>query len=176
MDDIKIHSEYEKNILEQRSKLFAQPKNKSALIKKSTILVFTLNSGEKYAIHDEIVNKVLNAQTITAIPRLNSVFAGLVNIHSQTYPVINVRNLLNLNKIDTEYFESIILITYKFSILALAVGSIIGLVTIDKKTKLNQLNKNKVNQLIDGIYGKDIAVINTNNLFDTVNRQDLHLT
>lgn len=54
------------------------------------LFVFSLE-GHRYALHLEVVDKVVPAVHVTPLPKAPEIVTGIVNIHGEIVPVIDVR-------------------------------------------------------------------------------------
>jgi purine-binding chemotaxis protein CheW len=62
----------------------------------STLLVFSLDNRQ-YGMRLHDILKVLHAVEITPLPHVDEFILGVINVHGNITPVLNIRKLLGLN-------------------------------------------------------------------------------
>jgi chemotaxis signal transduction protein len=157
-------------VLNSRAKQLAKKTIDNTLVETSTILVFNVGTEQKYAIPYYPVQRVNKISNIRKIPDTKNLFMGVTYLNSEVWPVINTAELLSL--IDKRSFKAdyFILLSKNGTKVALATSTVIGLEPFDKQkilTKFDEDTTTKSN-LIKGIYGKDIALIDIETTFELI--------
>jgi purine-binding chemotaxis protein CheW len=64
-------------------------------LRKSALLVIFSLDEQKYALHHQVVERVLGAVEITELPQAPKVVLGVINMHGRIIPVLDIRRRFN---------------------------------------------------------------------------------
>lgn len=163
----KNHQSKSSAILQQRADILAKPKVDIALDTGNLILTFYVGE-EKYAVPTMDVMKVIPSEKVTPFPFMPPIFAGIIYHSGILWPVLNAKNFFQQES--TQESSTLILLLYENKNLALLVNNIIGQYTYQGVEELNKITTQQAAQqkVIHGIYHNDIALINTDSLYEVV--------
>jgi purine-binding chemotaxis protein CheW len=89
-------------------------------------VVFTLDV--QYALHLDIVERVLRAAEVTALPMSPDIVLGVINAQGSVLPVVNVRRRFRLTEREMEPTDRLIIANTSRRRVALLVDSVTGVV------------------------------------------------
>jgi purine-binding chemotaxis protein CheW len=89
-------------------------------------VVFTLDG--QYALHLDIVERVVRAAEITPLPRSPDIVLGVINVQGIILPVVNVRRRFRLTEREMEPTDRLIIANSPRRRMALLVDSVTGVV------------------------------------------------
>lgn len=89
------------------------------------LLVFAL-SGLHCALRLSEIERVLRAVEITVVPKAPEIVMGLVNVEGRVIPVLNIRKLLRLPKIELSLNDQLILARTSTCPAAILVDNVLG--------------------------------------------------
>ena len=90
------------------------------------VLIFTL-AGLRCALPLGEIEKIHRAVEISPIPKAPANVLGLINIHGQIVPVLNIRRLLHLAEVDIDVNDHFILTRTRRRLVAIPVDNVLGL-------------------------------------------------
>ena len=149
-------------ILKKRAQDLAKEKSNNKLVNTSMILSFILGDEGQYAFFYEDIYKVCDMASITPVPNIHPLFSGIVHINSESWPVINMHQLLTINEPQESASKQIILATNNDKKLAFVVDKITGLLPFSGELKPVQESKGGV---VKGIFDCQIAVLDVEKIF-----------
>ncbi len=91
------------------------------------LLVFTLE-GQSYALRVACVGKIIRAVEVTVTPEIPWAMLGIINIHGQVVPVVNLRRYLHLPERDVDVNDRFIIVRGAAREVALVADSVAGVV------------------------------------------------
>lgn len=91
------------------------------------LLVFLVD-GTRYAIHLQTVERVVNAVEITPLPEGPEIVTGVINVHGQVIPVVNIRRKFRLRQRDLDLDDHIVIVKGSKWTVAFAVDAVEGVI------------------------------------------------
>lgn len=95
------------------------------------LLLFKLNSSQRYGINVFKVREVLQCPPLTSIPRLNPLVRGVAHIRGQTISVIDMSMATGGRRIDDVTNSFIVIAEYNRSVQGFLVGSVERIININ---------------------------------------------
>lgn len=117
-------------ILKQRARLLAQPVTAKDHNLSVPLTTFTLQQ-QSYAIATPFVFATMAAVPVTRVPMQPSLLLGVMSAYGQIIPVINLAELLQLQRDDTA-FQHFLILGSQQAEFALAVTTVEGQITVPK--------------------------------------------
>ncbi|HET89206.1 MAG TPA: chemotaxis protein CheW [Chloroflexi bacterium] len=99
---------------------------------REDLVAFRLGK-QMYALPSLPIIKIIEMVTITPIPQVNQVVEGVINLHGQAVPVINLRLLFGLPRLPFQLRTPIIIVQVKGQRLGLIVDEVIDVLTLSKQ-------------------------------------------
>ena len=99
----------------------------------SNLLTFHVDE-QLYALPVECVVQIVSMVTITPIPQASSIAEGIINVHGEAVPVVNLRDHLSKPRCRYEFHTPIVLIQMKAHLVGLIVdrvNDVVGLQATD---------------------------------------------
>ena len=76
------------------------------------LIVFILDE-KKFSLHLENIDRVIQAVKITNLPKAPDLILGIINIHGEIIPIINIRKKFNLSYKDLSIHDKMIIVKTK---------------------------------------------------------------
>jgi len=92
-----------------------------------TLVVFTLDA-QRYAVHLPVVSRVIRAVEIARLPKAPAIVLGVINVHGQIVPVVDVRTRFGLPRRELEPGDQFVLARAGSRNVALVVDFVSGIV------------------------------------------------
>jgi purine-binding chemotaxis protein CheW len=93
------------------------------------IVVFTL-AEQRYALHLERVERTARMVEITPLPKAPEVVLGVINVHGEIIPVLDIRKRFHLPEQETCLSSQMIIASTKRRLVALVADAVNGVVTL----------------------------------------------
>lgn len=90
------------------------------------LIVFSLNE-QCYGLPLHLVTKVLRAVEVTPVPKATNLILGVVNVHGEVMPVMDIRQLLGLNKKAIGLFDRFVVTKIFSQTLIFVVDSVLNM-------------------------------------------------
>ncbi len=87
-------------------------------------LTFKL-SQEEYGVPILTVQRIIQLQQITPVPRTPDFIAGVINLRGQIIPIVRLRNKLNMESVDNSESTCIIVVQFEFEKDEMTIGVLI---------------------------------------------------
>lgn len=91
------------------------------------LLVFSID-GKRYAIHLLAVERVVPAVEITPLPEGPDIVTGVINVHGQVIPILNIRRKFRLHERVIDPDDNIVIVKGPKWTVAFAVDSVKGVI------------------------------------------------
>lgn len=101
------------------------------LIKPTSMVLFTLDE-QRYALDLEIVERIVRAAAITPLPKSPEIVLGILDLHGEIIPVLNMRRRFRLPERDIRTTDQFIIARTGNLTVALAVDSARGVMEGEK--------------------------------------------
>jgi purine-binding chemotaxis protein CheW len=111
--------------MKQLSKQIKQ--SKPVLKESSQFVVFTLDE-QRYALPLPVVDRVIRLVEVTALPKAPEIVIGIINVHGQIVPVVNVRRRFHLPEREPDLNDLMIIARTSKLTAALIVDAVLGVV------------------------------------------------
>ena len=95
-------------------------------IDKKQIVVVSLDES-RYSLYLSVVERVVRAVEITPLPKAPEFVLGVINVHGQIIPVVDIRKRLNLPQHNVTVDDQFILAHTSKRLIVLVVDSVIGI-------------------------------------------------
>ncbi len=112
--------------------------------KRINLIIFQLNNRQ-FALPVNVVERVVHAVEINSLPKMPDYLLGIINIHGEITPVINVRILFGLEAKEVELSDRFIIATTSSLKIALLV---------DSTNEVVEFNENEIVNSDKIMYGK----------------------
>ncbi len=171
MKDQLLISEKAKAILASRKAIIAEKKLDFTYQEESSILLFKIDSLQKYALPYQQIERVIPFQQVTYVPGAAPIFLGIIYYNTEVWPVISCARLFQIQ--NEESISSFILCKKGMQQLALSVHEVLDQMTMQNSEELTHFANEQVmdgNTYIRGIYRTDIAIIDIEAIFNVVKK------
>lgn len=91
------------------------------------LLVFVID-GKRYAIHLQAVERAVAAVEITPLPEGPDIVSGVINVHGQVIPILNIRRKFRLHERVIDPDDNIVIVKGPKWTVAFAVDSVEGVI------------------------------------------------
>ncbi len=91
------------------------------------LLIFSLD-GKRYAIHLQAVERVVPAVEITPLPEGPDIVSGVINVHGQVIPILNIRRKFRLHERAIDLDDNIVIVKGLKWTVAFVVDSVEGVI------------------------------------------------
>lgn len=91
------------------------------------LLIFSLD-GKRYAIHLQAVERVVPAVEITPLPEGPDIVSGVINVHGQVIPILNIRRKFRLHERAIYLDDNIVIVKGLKWTVAFVVDSVEGVI------------------------------------------------
>lgn len=91
------------------------------------LLIFNID-GKRYAIHVWAVERVVPAVEITPLPEGPDIVDGVINVHGQVIPVLNIRRKFRLHERAMDLDDNIVIVKGSKWTVAFVVDSVEGVI------------------------------------------------
>lgn len=95
---------------------------------KNVLLVLFSLDGQKYALHHNIVERVLSAVEITLLPKAPKIVLGIINIRGTVIPVLDIRQRFQLPERPLKLSDQFIIAATSRHVVALFVDRVINVI------------------------------------------------
>ena len=130
---------------------------------ENLILIFKLN-GENFGVKGEKIREVLDAYTITSVPRVPSFIQGITNVRGRILTILDLTQLLSLPSFSPDRDSKILFVEDKNVDIGLMVKSLIEVrrLSVDSLKKLQKPapERKTETKFIEGILQLDEMAIN----------------
>jgi len=92
------------------------------------LLIFCIE-GSRYAIHLKDVERVVRAVEIMPLPEGPDIVTGVINVHGQVIPILNIRRKFRLQERVIDPDDNIVIVKGSKWTVAFAVDSVEGIIT-----------------------------------------------
>ncbi|MBI5590735.1 MAG: chemotaxis protein CheW [Deltaproteobacteria bacterium] len=96
------------------------------------LLVFKLDE-QSYALRLSVVEKIIRAVAVTALPRKPEVVLGVIGVHGRIVPVVDIRKRFRLLEREMQLSDQMIIASTAHRTLALLVDSTAGVVQLSEE-------------------------------------------
>ena len=96
------------------------------------IIIFSLDEP-RYALPLSLVERVVRIVEITPLPKAPDIVMGVINMHGQILPVINVRRRFNLPEREIRLEDQLIIVNTSKRMVALVVDSVSGVHKLEER-------------------------------------------
>lgn len=103
--------------------------------RSSQLVVFTID-GQRCALFLPIVDRVIHAVEVTSLPKAPEIILGVINMHGQIVPVINLRRRFGFRDKDLDLTDRFIIAQTSRRLVALLVDRVEGVVHIPEETMM----------------------------------------
>ena len=97
-------------------------------MKMSDQLLVFLIDGTRYAIRLQTVERVVNAVEITPLPEGPEIVTGVINVHGQAIPIVNIRRKFRLRQRALDLDDHIVIVKGSKWTVAFAVDAVEGVI------------------------------------------------
>jgi len=146
-------------------------------LKSRAYLVFRLDD-QLYGVDISAVTLTVRAVALTLVPNGPPFLSGLLNLHGDIIPVIDIRRQLKLSQRDMDAGDRIVVVSVKSLLAAFVCDDIEGIIAIGIQTAENAANIYP--DLADVLSGvgklneKTVLIYNTNSLFPEKGIPEIH--
>lgn len=167
----------EKQLFDKRASEIAKVTHKDSSSEGDSHIVFRLGLAqeEQYAMAYNVLEKVIPAQSVTAIPNMPDYLLGVTYYNAEIWPVIGTEVLLEINRGSNAEYENLILVrdgiySYAFAVHEIAGHRQLYLNDSEKFIETKQTNR----KFTLGAYEAQIALLNMREMFKFLNAQTLN--
>ena len=139
-----------------------------------SVIIFEIED-QKYALPCSIVSKIINSVLITPLPHTPKKILGIINIHGDIVPILNIRHIMELPPKDIRLTDKIIVIKTETRLIAFIADTVEELAEIDddKYVNMDEIIPNP--DIYDGTIKLDYGLIMIYNAekFLTLNEEEI---
>ncbi|HCA80947.1 MAG TPA: chemotaxis protein CheW [Bacteroidetes bacterium] len=125
---------------------------------KQKIVLFSLEEP-RYALYLSEVVKVERAVEITPLPGAPQVVSGVINVHGEIIPVIDIRKLFRLPQRDIHLDDHFIIARTSRRLVALEVDSVNGVYDLEHLQAMEPGESSPFTEYLSGIAGMDHGIV-----------------
>ena len=89
------------------------------------LIVFVLD-GKKFSLHMENIDRVIQSVEIIDLPNAPEIILGIINVHGEIVPIINIRKKFNLTYKDLSINDKMIIVKTETRKFGFVVDDIVG--------------------------------------------------
>ena len=94
------------------------------------LVVFSLEE-QRYALHLNVVERIVRAVEVTALPKAPEIVLGIINFEGRIIPVLNVRKRLNFYEKEISINDQLLIAQVKRGMVALQVDTVSDVISHD---------------------------------------------
>jgi purine-binding chemotaxis protein CheW len=94
------------------------------------LVVFSLEE-QRYALHLNVVERIVRAVEVTALPKAPEIVLGIINFEGRIIPVLNVRKRLNFYEKEIGINDQLLIAQVKRGMVALQVDTVSDVISHD---------------------------------------------
>lgn len=119
-----------KSILKERAKNLAREPKANEFNQQSLEIVEFKIEKERYGIETQYIEKVHHLEYLTPIPGLPAFMIGIINVHGQIIPVLDIKVFFNIQNNGLSDLSKAIIVRYQQSIIGILADEIFGVIKI----------------------------------------------
>ncbi|MGE5497941.1 MAG: chemotaxis protein CheW [Syntrophothermus sp.] len=114
------------------------------------VVLFTIES-RRFALRLDCVERVIRAAEITSLPKAPDIVMGIINIHGEVVPVVNIRRRFSLPERNISVNDQIIIITTPRRKFCFFADSVSGYAEISSEEVINEEKLWHGIELVEGV-------------------------
>ena len=131
--------------------------------KLNQLVVFALGE-QRYALHLSDVERIVQVVEITPLPKAPEIVLGVVNVHGQVIPVLNIRNRFRLPERDMNLSDQLIIARTAKRTVALVADSVRGIAELAAKEVIAAENVIPGMKYVEGVAKLEDGIVFIHNL------------
>ncbi len=119
---------------------------------KHRLVVFLINE-QRYALHLSAAERIVRAVELTALPKAPEIVLGVINMHGQIIPVINIRERFHLPEKEIDPGDQLLIAHTSTRTVALVVDAVLSVMERDSEEVISMQNVVPGTEFVEGAIG-----------------------
>lgn len=131
--------------------------------KSIQLVIFSLDE-QSYALHLDMVKRVVRLVEITPLPKAPEIVLGVVNVQGEIIPVVNIRRRFGLSERDMSLADQLIIASASKRTVALVVNSVISVIEHPEQDLISAEKILSGMEYVEGVVKLEDGIILIHNL------------